>query len=327
MSANGISRLLAGDGSNATANKEARQIAKLNLAQTRRQAGGDTAQPYYRSLNVYDRVYLPEPYNVDPATHVWSLAGRPWNNTASVVDTPLNLVPDAVTKLRIWYDGSDVTQFQPTNPSDGATITQWNDKSNYAHNANPTGGATKRPTYQTNELNSLSVVQFDGINDCLSVNPIVDIRSIAQWNLFCVVKFTDTTGNRWISQSDNGTNSVALYHNGANMAVANAGGVGVSANALNTTGYHYMSVSYDGTATGNADRLKLRIDGSNEALTFTGTVGATNPANIDHLMIGCNGADSEYFQGYIAEYILYYAQLNPTEINSIESYLVNRWAL
>ena len=326
MAQNGISTLLSGDGSDATANKEARQIAKLNQAQTRRQAGGDVNQDYYRALNVYDRIYLSEGYNVSAGSQVWAYEGRPWYGTAGIVNTPLNLVTGAATKLRIWYDGSDVTQFQPTNPSDGDTITQWNDKSNYAHNANPTGGATKRPTYQTNELNSLSVVQFDGTNDCLSINPIFDLRGTQKWSMFAVAKFTSLTGNRWISQTDTG--DVGLYHNGTNMVVANASGTGTTTNTLDTTDYHYFSVVYDGTQSTNADRLTLRIDGSAETLNFGATTVGTQTSNlVDNLNVGCDGADSEYFQGFIAEYIVYYDALDGTEVGNLESYLTTRWGL
>lgn len=325
MATNGISELVAGDGSDATANKEARQIAKLNLAQTRRQAGGATDSEYYRSLNVYDRVYLPEGYNVSGGSQVWAVEGRPWYDTAAIVSSPLTLVTGAATKLRIWYDGSDVTQFQPTNPSDGDTITQWNDKSNYAHNANPTGGATKRPTYQTGELNSLSVVQFDGTNDCLSINPISDLRGIQKWSMFAVAKFTSTSGNRWISQTDTG--DVALYHNGTNMVVANAGGTGTSTNTLDTTDYHYFSVVYDGTQSTNADKLKLRIDGSAETLNFGATTVGTAVGTVDNLNVGCNGADTQFFQGFIAEYIVYFDALDATDQSDLESYLTTRWGL
>lgn len=326
MGTNGISQLTAGDGSDAAANKEARQVAKLNLAQTRRQAGSDTTQPYYRANNVYDINYLPEPYNVAEGSHVWGTVGRPWTSTASVVSTPLTLVTGASTKLRIWYDGSDVTQFQPTNPSDGDTITQWNDKSNYAHNANPTGGATKRPTYQTNELNSLSVVQFDGTNDCLSINPIADLRGIQKWSMFAVAKFTSLTGNRWIAQTDTG--DLALYHNGTNMVVANAGGVGTSSNTLDTTDYHYFSVVYDGTQSTNAAKLTMRIDGVAQTLNFGATtVGTANDTMVDRLNVGCNGADTEFLQGFIAEFIVYYDALDATDTGDLESYLTTRWGL
>jgi hypothetical protein len=50
MASNGISTLAV----NGIADKPGRQTAKLNLAQTRRKAGGDTTKPYYRPLNTYN---------------------------------------------------------------------------------------------------------------------------------------------------------------------------------------------------------------------------------------------------------------------------------
>jgi hypothetical protein len=48
---------------------------------------------------------------------------------------------------------------------------------------------------------------------------------------------------------------------------------------------------------------------------------------VDNLNVGCDGADSEYFQGFIAEYIVYYDALDGTEVGNLESYLTTRWAL
>lgn len=61
---------------------EARQTAKLTLAQTRRQAGGNTAAGYYRSLNTYDLNELPTQYSgntiVDNPNIGGLITGRPW---------------------------------------------------------------------------------------------------------------------------------------------------------------------------------------------------------------------------------------------------------
>lgn len=75
MSSNGISTL---------PTKQDRQIAKLNLAQARRQAGGDISAPYYRSYNVYDIARLPTRY-----------VGN------EVIDNAGELLP-----TRPWYEGS-----------------------------------------------------------------------------------------------------------------------------------------------------------------------------------------------------------------------------
>jgi hypothetical protein len=64
--------------------KQARQIAKLELAQTKRRAGGDTTKPYYRARNTYDLTRLPDTYNVnvpgadDNPNTGGLVVGRPW---------------------------------------------------------------------------------------------------------------------------------------------------------------------------------------------------------------------------------------------------------
>ena len=73
MAANGISTL---------ASKQARQEAKLELAKTRRQAGGDTTSPAYRARNNYDIDQLPTKFSgntvVDNANVGGLVPGRPW---------------------------------------------------------------------------------------------------------------------------------------------------------------------------------------------------------------------------------------------------------
>jgi len=73
MSVNGISTLNT---------KQARQTAKLNLAQTDRRAGGDTNAPAYRARNTYDITQLPTQYsgNVvqDNSNTGGLIVGRPW---------------------------------------------------------------------------------------------------------------------------------------------------------------------------------------------------------------------------------------------------------
>ena len=62
--------------------KQARQVAKLNLAQLRRQAGGDTTAPFYRARNEYDITELPTQYIGNTATNNINeeglVYGRPW---------------------------------------------------------------------------------------------------------------------------------------------------------------------------------------------------------------------------------------------------------
>ncbi len=60
--------------------KEERQVAKLELAQLRRQAGGDTSATFYRSHNVYDVDLLADKYtnNTTVGTTSTLVQSRPW---------------------------------------------------------------------------------------------------------------------------------------------------------------------------------------------------------------------------------------------------------
>ena len=113
------------------------------------------------------------------------------------IDTIENSVSDAATTLQSWFDGADSGQFVPS-VSNGTTFTQWTDKSNFAHNANSTGGATTRPTFRTGVLNTKSVVRFDGTNDCLSINPVAWAQSLSGMTVIVVSKFSNTSGTQTI---------------------------------------------------------------------------------------------------------------------------------
>jgi hypothetical protein len=63
-------------------NKVDRQLAKLELAQLRRQAGGDTSSTFYRAHNIYDITQLPTQYDgndiIDNPNEGGLIEGRPW---------------------------------------------------------------------------------------------------------------------------------------------------------------------------------------------------------------------------------------------------------
>jgi hypothetical protein len=65
-------------------NKVDRQIAKLELAQLRRQAGGDSSSTFYRNSNIYDIDLLADNYTSNTSTIGTTstlVVGRPWITT------------------------------------------------------------------------------------------------------------------------------------------------------------------------------------------------------------------------------------------------------
>lgn len=232
--------------------------------------------------------------------------------------------PNVLPSLQVWYDSTSSAQFTPSNPADGDTFTQWSDKSVFAHNANPSGGATVRPTYQTNEQNGYAVVRFDGVNDNLTINPATWAASLSGFTIYVVAKITNTTGTRTITSSDQ--NGQKIYWNGTNWAVSTSGGTGTSTATADTTKFKMFGLIYDGTKTGNADRLVFRYQETTQTLTFSGTVGAITSASTSVLNIGWYN-NSEYFAGDVGEVIYFTRAISSPEIGGIESYLSNKWAI
>lgn len=274
---------------------------------------GRTQQVYIRCRTVADSVERGELYKG------W------YDNQASLGDTVatiINLVTDADTTLQSWFDGSDSAKFVPSGPTDGDTFTQWTDKSNFAHNANPTGGATTRPLFKTSILNSLSVVRFDGTNDCLSINPVAWSQSLSGMTTIAVSKYASTSGTRTLTTTDQEDMGIFID---TNYKVSMAGASADTGTAANTD-FHIHTLKFDGTQSDNATRLVYRIDKANTSLTFTGTVGATTSASNGTIFLGCDD-NSEFLNGDVAEFLMFNKALSGAEITSVENYLSTKWGL
>ena len=248
-------------------------------------------------------------------------------NEITTVSEIANIVADADTSLQIWYDGSDITQFQPTNPADGDGITQWNDKSNFAHNANPIGtGPAARATYEVGELNTYSVVRFDG-DAGLSINPFASLANTNAQTVFVVAKATNLgAGTQHLTSTNNG--GLSIFHDGSVWKTNTSGGTGTSTNAGDAN-WHIFTLQYFGNGATDADRLKLRIDKNEELLDFTADpgVGSTLLGTTKQYNFACRDDGVNHFIGDIAEVLMFNKVLSAQELADVEEYLNTHWAL
>jgi hypothetical protein len=76
----------------------------------------------------------------------------------------------------------------------------------------------------------------------------------------------------------------ALSHASDNIIYASlANGAGsLGSVSKNITGWNHYCLAFDGSQSGNADRLKFYLNGISESLTFTGTIPATTSNNADN---------------------------------------------
>lgn len=246
------------------------------------------------------------------------------------------VAPNEIPNLNLWYDASVsnaayITTTGGVAPTNGQPVNSWIDKQGAGRNANQTTG-TRQPTWQANQQNGQGSILFDGSNDVLTLNPVGTwALSLPGQTTYIVIKANALTGTPRVTQTN--TNGFQFFWDSF-WGVETAGGRAKSANSGNTTNYVYMGQILDGTQT-NGDitvqnnlRLKMRINGVPQTLTFSTNVGTATSASATGLFVGADAQPaSNPFSGYIGEMMIWTRSLTPTEISQVEKYLSTKWGI
>ena len=280
----------------AQASKQLSQEMMLDIAQLKKQAGGDTTKPYYRSLNTYDKTELPTQYEGDNVLNNPNseglLLGRPWS-------------ADGVTLSSL------VTWLDPTFAVSGSTITDQSPSENNATLVNATHDAAN------------DYFVFNGTN--------AYIRSA---NLYSDIGNPDTfSAGSWVYPTAAGvvlqvagtpTPEQTYYYSalefvGAGSPVPNFGlwnGTGITkdtGSALSYNTWYHMVITYNGTT------LKGYINGAEVAsASVTYDSPHDDGLTVHHLLWGAgsgtNMGDGTYYNGRMAEIRTYSDALTAPEV-------------
>lgn len=79
----------------------------------------------------------------------------------------------------------------------------------------------------------------------------------------------------------------------------------------------HMVMVFNGGGANNAARLKVYIDGSEQTLTYFGTIGTTTGANTNDFIIGGNTVSSYNFDGIIDEFGIWERALSSSDVSSL----------
>lgn len=264
----------------------------------------------------------------------FSFASRPFRIT-SVTQLP---------NLEIGYNGASGASgnFNSGAITSGTEITSWHNTGSVSSRDWNTGGGTK-PEWFSNIQNGLGAVRFNGsslntptgedadTDENLTINPVSWIQSLSGATMVIVFRSLSTAaGARYCCSTDVG---------GFQWGISGTQWVGGFAGASFTvdtivadTNFHHIILNFDGTQTGDANRLKLRLDGS--AVTFTvtsGSVGSATSGVSKYFYGGATGTtsnnQSNFWIGDIGELLIWTRHLNVGEILAIEDYLSGKWGI
>lgn len=228
--------------------------------------------------------------------------------------------PSAVTGLRVWFKADAIVGL-----NDGDLVSTWNDSSSNANNATSSGA--DRPTYQTNELNSLPVVRFDGATDFMVTGANSGISGDANLTVFVVLKLNTThsnfeaavqqgpisVGNAWSITFDENQPAIDYVDN----RVRSSEVMGTSAYAIVVAKKTAGSITLTSSP--------VNVDGEYPAQATEGASTAPNITN-DTIELGRLEAGRE-ISADIAEIIVYNAALSASNYAGVLSYLANKYNL
>jgi len=215
--------------------------------------------------------------------------------------------PLDIAGLKVWLDASQITGL-----NDGDSVTTWSDLSGQGNDVTQST-ASKKPTYQTNEINGLPVVKFDGVDDASLFAGAVDMTST--YTFFTVIR--KPAGYAYVVDGAGGGldlvwNFIPYGSQNKKYFISSNGEdieTGTSVKTTATCVIWQPSTSI------------LKVDGSNVAFSRTGYTGS-------NLRYGI-GARSTIFFGTqdIAE--LFYTT-NAVSVDTIlkaQAYLISKWGI
>jgi chitodextrinase len=192
---------------------------------------------------------------------------------------------------------------------DQSTGTTLNDDSGNGHAG--TFGST--PTWAAGKMNNS--LKFDG-SDVVKLGNITQINGASKLTLAAWIKRTSAGSMVLLGkQTSNQDVAIEAWSDGKVYFQLSKGADTYGTVALNDTAWHHVAMVFDGTQTGNANRLKAYVDGAQKTLAFNGTVGTTTTTNTTAFNIGKVGSD--YSNGQIDDTWLYARALNQAEVQDL----------
>jgi len=224
-----------------------------------------------------------------------------------LLDSP---IPSSNLKLHLRADGGVI--------SSSSAVSEWNDLSGNGNNATQSTSANQ-PALVSNSLNGNPVIRFDGTYSKLTLPTSATLAIQSNlYEMFMVAKSSSSNVQFLIA---GGYENFEYHLNGD----AGARFIPIAST--------WIDLGTAGSYTdGNAHIFSARASSSGGAVRVDGTDGGTSSANIlssnsGALQLGVRSDGTYYFNGDIAEVILYNTNLSASDRSTVEHYLANRYGI
>lgn len=228
----------------------------------------------------------------------------------------IGLIPVQLPGCVVWLDAADTY----TITSSGGTVSAWKDKSGRGNSPTQATGANQ-PATGTRTISSLNVLDFNGSSTFMTM-PSNDIFD-NPFSLF-IVSQSDTIASQKTmigrqQGSESGGFNIRVAGNSTNFT-AFAVGNGSTFSTVDLTGVSTNTVIHSVTFNG---AVSYQIN--NGSITTAGSVTYDN-ASVRAATIG-NVASGAYWDGAIAEIVIYNRVVTSTEQVFLNRYFARKWGV
>jgi hypothetical protein len=232
-----------------------------------------------------------------------------------------SITPAVVGGCKLWLDATDSTTFTLS----GSNVTQWRDKSGSGY----IGTAVNSPVLQSNSINGLSAVQFNGTSQYITFGNVLNLGT-SHANVFAVTRFTGDAGIIGKSSSRWFFGRWALYRfasDGGLTWFVDADPAWAKADVADTTTTTQL-------LQGSWDRSTVSLTQNGTRRASNAFVNTSNFSNTDPLLVGAyadgNGTGLRpgfFLNGVIGEILVFLGPMTTSQRQSVEGYLSWKWGL
>ena len=192
----------------------------------------------------------------------------------------------------------------------------------------PSGGTVAPPPAPS--FSSTKSLDFDGIDDYVNVGNIPSLNNASAFSISAWVKFGNiaihpdnrwfgiiegTATTQWISGQLNSNGDI--YFVMANGTLSYGGFEAIVSGKIVSDTYYHLVMVFDGSQTGNANKMQIYLNSVSETLTFGGTIPTTSFNFTDNASIGWDGYGSIEMLGNVDEVSIFNTALTQLEVTSI----------
>jgi len=233
-----------------------------------------------------------------------------------LVNAQIN-TPTSIPELKLWLKADAGIVI------DAGAVSQWEDQSGNNFHATQSIEANRPTLINSTELNNLPALQFDGVNDFLSGIEIPNLNN-QSLTIFIVANGRSQSSTNAVLFSVNNTTSGFTITRRASAqrigSILTGNLIQGSVSLLPTSGYGFRIFGYQKNLSSSAN---LRINGIQEVSSSSASLTGTFTNTI--YQIGA-AVGSNPYNGDISEIIIYTKSLSAIERQSIEMYLMNKYA-